>query len=68
MIHDFVLLASGGTLALLALWSWLLWRDHRSLLAARTAIAMNLGIAAYVFQTTGWTEQQIGRASCRERV
>jgi AraC-like DNA-binding protein len=55
--HDFVLMASGGTLALLALWSWLLWRDHGRTLAARTAIAMNLGIACYVYQTTGWTEQ-----------
>ncbi len=58
MIADkFTLMASGGTLALLALWSWLLWRDHRRTLAARTAIAMNLGIAAYVYQTTGWIEQ-----------
>jgi AraC-like DNA-binding protein len=57
MLHDFVLMASGGTLALLALWSWLLWRDHRATLAARAAIAMNLGIASYVYQTTGWIEQ-----------
>lgn len=56
--HDFELMARGGTLALLALWSWLLWRDHRAMLAARTAIAMNLGIACYVFVTSGWTERQ----------
>lgn len=56
-MDKFILMASGGTLALLALWSWLLWRDHRATLAARTAIAMNLGIACYVYQTTGWTEQ-----------
>lgn len=55
--RDLVLMACGGTLALLALWSWLLWRDHRNTLAARTAIAMNLGIASYVYETTGWTEQ-----------
>lgn len=55
--HKFILMSSGGTLALLALWSWLLWRDHRPTLAARTAIAMNLGIASYVYQTTGWIEQ-----------
>ncbi|MEQ1498881.1 MAG: helix-turn-helix domain-containing protein [Novosphingobium sp.] len=57
MLRDVLLLASGGTLALLALWSWLLWRDNRSSLAAKTAIAMNLGIASYVYQTTGWIEQ-----------
>ena len=56
--HDLELMARGGTMALLALWSWLLWRDHRDMLAARTAIAMNLGIASYVFVTSGWTEQQ----------
>ena len=56
--HDFELMARGGTLALLALWTWLLWRDHRDMLAARTAIAMNLGIASYVFVTSGWTERQ----------
>ena len=56
--HELELMARGGTLALLALWSWLLWRDHRAILAARTAIAMNLGIACYVFVTSGWTERQ----------
>ena len=55
--HEFALMASGGTFALLALWSWLLWRDHRDTLAARIAIAMNLGIACYVYKTTGWTEE-----------
>ncbi len=56
--HDFELMARGGTMALLALWSWLLWRDHRNMLAARTAMAMNLGIASYVFVTSGWIEQR----------
>ena len=49
--HELELLARGGTLSLLALWSWLLWRDHRTMLAARLAIAMNLGIACYVIIT-----------------
>jgi AraC-like DNA-binding protein len=56
--HELELMARGGTLALLALWCWLLWRDHRDMLAARTAIAMNIGIASYVFVTSGWTERQ----------
>lgn len=56
--HDLELMARGGTIALLALWAWLLWRDHREMLAARTAIAMNLGIASYVFVTSGWIERQ----------
>jgi AraC-like DNA-binding protein len=55
--HGLELMARGGTLALLALWCWLLWRDHRSMLAARTAIAMNLGIACYIIITSGWIEQ-----------
>jgi AraC-like DNA-binding protein len=54
--HEFALATCGGSLALLALWSWLLWRDHASTLAARTAIAMNLGIGAYVIVATGWNE------------
>ena len=69
--HDFELMARGGTLALLALWSWLLWRDHRTMLAARTAIAMNLGIARYliaasliaglvwVLRRTSWASRKI---------
>ena len=56
-LHEFLMMTCGATLALLALWSWLLWRDQRGMLAARTAILMNLGIASYVFETTGWTEQ-----------
>ena len=54
---DLEMMARGGTLALLALWSLLLWRDHRKLLAARIAILMNIGIASYVFEGTGWSEQ-----------
>lgn len=55
--HELELLARGGTLALLALWSWLLWRDSRSMLAARCAIAMNVAIACYVVVTAGWSER-----------
>ena len=50
------LLARGGSLALLALWSWLLLRDHRAALAPRIAIAMNLCIAAHVVATIGGFE------------
>ncbi|MFM5892854.1 MAG: helix-turn-helix transcriptional regulator [Novosphingobium sp.] len=55
--HELELLARGGTLALLALWSWLLWRDSRRQLAARTAIAMNVAIASYLVVTAGWSER-----------
>lgn len=44
-------LARGGSLALLALWSWLLWRDHRAALAARIAVLMNMSIACHVVTT-----------------
>ena len=47
---------SGACLALLALWSWLLWRDSRAQLAARCAIAMNVAIGCYVIVTAGWSE------------
>ncbi len=40
--------ARGGTLALLALWSWLLIRDHRQALAAKLALLMNGAIACHV--------------------
>lgn len=54
--HELELMARGGTLALLGLWSWLLWRDSRAQLAARCAIAMNIAIACYVVVTAGWSE------------
>jgi AraC-like DNA-binding protein len=38
----------GGAIALFALWIGILWRDHRAVLAARVAIAMNLAIIAYL--------------------
>jgi AraC-like DNA-binding protein len=55
--HELELLARGGTLALLALWSWLLWRDSRAQLAARCAMAMNLGIACYLTVTVFWEQE-----------
>jgi AraC-like DNA-binding protein len=44
-------MARGGSIALFLLWSWILLRDHRGLLAARIAIAMNLAIIGYVLAT-----------------
>lgn len=44
-------MARGGTLALLALWTLILLRDHRDALAARMAVAMNAAIAAHVVVT-----------------
>lgn len=55
--HELELLARGGTLALLALWSWLLWRDSRQQLAARCAIAMNVGIVCYLIVTIVWEDE-----------
>jgi AraC-like DNA-binding protein len=45
------LLARGGSLALLSLWSGLLIRDYRAALPARMAILMNVAIAAHVIAT-----------------
>jgi AraC-like DNA-binding protein len=44
-------LARGAILGLIALWSWLLLRDHRHALAARLAVAMNLTITCHVLTT-----------------
>lgn len=55
-LHELELMARGGTLALLTLWSLLLWRDSRAQLAARCAIAMNVAIGCYVIVTAGWSE------------
>ncbi len=48
---EFDLIVRGGTLALLGMWSWLLWRDHSDALAARIAIAMNFAIVCHVLGT-----------------
>jgi AraC-like DNA-binding protein len=46
--HALDLLVRGGTIALLALWSAILFRDHRETLAGRLAVAMNVAIACHV--------------------
>jgi AraC-like DNA-binding protein len=45
------LMARGASIALFVLWSWLLLRDHRGMLAARIAVAMNIAIIGYVLAT-----------------
>lgn len=45
------LMVRGGSLALLALWSWILLRDHGASLAGRLAVAMNVSIACHVITT-----------------
>lgn len=46
--HEIDMMVHGGSLALLALWSWLLVRDHWHALPARMAVAMNASIACHV--------------------
>lgn len=53
------MLSRGGALSLLALWAWLLYRDHRHQLAARLALLMIAGIASYLIVSAG----QPGRPS-----
>jgi AraC-like DNA-binding protein len=58
---DFIqidLMARGGALALMALWSWLLVRDHPKVLAARLAVLMNIAIACYLVATADWLREQ----------
>lgn len=50
------LMARGGALALLALWSWLLLRDHPKILAARVGVLMNFGISCYLVVTANWLQ------------
>lgn len=52
IFEQFDMMARGGSLALLALWSWTLVRDHPKVLAARLAVLMNLAIACYLIVTT----------------
>lgn len=49
--QDYDMMARGGSLALLALWSWLLMRDHWQALPARVALCMNFSIALHVIAT-----------------
>lgn len=48
------LMARGGSIALFLLWAWLLLRDHGQVLAARLAVAMIVGIIAYLLITIRW--------------
>lgn len=50
---QFDLMARGGAFALLALWSWLLIRDHRGQFPAMVAVAMNGAILCYLLVTSG---------------
>lgn len=49
--EQFDLMARGGSIAVLALWGWILIRDHRDQLAAKLAVAMALAIICYLVQT-----------------
>ena len=50
-LHQIDLMARGGSIALLALWSWILFRDHRTSLSARAALGMNITIICYILST-----------------
>lgn len=52
--NDIDMMARGGAISLLALWSWILLRDHRQSLATRLAILMNGAICCYLLVTAGW--------------
>jgi AraC-like DNA-binding protein len=56
------MMARGGSIALLVLWSWVLLRDHRAELAARLAAMMNGAIICYVLITagSGWPAGLVG--------
>jgi AraC-like DNA-binding protein len=49
------LMARGGALSLLLLWSWILLRDHWRDPPARLAVAMNAAIGCYLVITAPWT-------------
>jgi AraC-like DNA-binding protein len=51
------LMARGGSIGLLALWSWILLRDHRRVLAAKLAVAMNVAIVCYLIVTMHWYQR-----------
>jgi AraC-like DNA-binding protein len=46
-------MARGGSVALLALWSWILIRDHWRDVPARLAVTMNAAIGCYLIVTGG---------------
>jgi AraC-like DNA-binding protein len=51
------LMARGGSIALLILWSWLLLRDHGRILAAQLAVTMNVAICCYLLVTIDWFDR-----------
>lgn len=50
-IEQIDMMARGGSLALLALWCWLMIRDHHDALPARMAVLMNFSIACHILAT-----------------
>jgi AraC-like DNA-binding protein len=54
LLKQIDIMARGASIALFLLWAWILWRDHRAMLAARIAILMNFAIICYVLATTAW--------------
>lgn len=53
-VYELDLIARGGALSLLALWCWILIRDHWRDLPARVAVTMNAAIACYLLGTASW--------------
>lgn len=47
----------GGSISLLALWSWILLRDHWQDAPARLAVAMNAAICSYLVVTSAWYDR-----------
>jgi AraC-like DNA-binding protein len=54
-LHTLDLMARGGSIALLSLWSWILWRDQWVALSARVAVAMNVTIISYLLSYHVWS-------------
>ncbi|MEQ1550614.1 helix-turn-helix domain-containing protein [Sphingorhabdus sp.] len=54
MFTQIDLMARGASIALFVLWSWILMRDHREMLAARIAVAMNVAIMCYILIAANW--------------
>jgi AraC-like DNA-binding protein len=55
---DLDMMARGASLALLLLWSWLLYRDHRSALVVRIALLMNAALCFHIMADTApWSER-----------
>ncbi len=51
-------MARGGSIAILALWSWILVRDHWQDVPARLAVAMNAAICSYLIVTSGLCDER----------